>query len=256
MRKPIIAGNWKMNLSHIEALQLVGEIYEGIGREALPEIVVAPPFTSLFTLSEYLKDKTSIKLAAQNMHWENSGAFTGEISPQMLKALNVEYAIVGHSERRHIMGENNDQISAKVETALNNNLVPILCVGETLEERNKSLTEKIIKEQIDAVFTKRLSNPEKIVIAYEPVWAIGTGINAEPEDANAVAALIRNILNEHVSGVADIIRIQYGGSVTDENVDDIMSMPEIDGVLVGGASLKADKFLRIIKYKKKTGRGL
>lgn len=248
MRKLIFAGNWKMHKTLRETEEYFKEFKKNISKMDLNnrEIIIAPPFTALFVAKELVKD-TSIKLSAQNVGWEEEGAFTGEISPLMLKELNVSYVIVGHSERRRIFKENNELISKRVSGAYKFGLTPILCVGETLEERKAGKTLKIVEEQlVEGLKGLKNISGEDIVIAYEPVWAIGTGVNATPEQAQEVHIFIRNKLTQIYSkDIADKIRILYGGSVNPDNIFDLINQPDIDGVLVGGASLNPEKFAKI-----------
>lgn len=248
MRKKIIAANWKMYKTCAETESFIVEFKNLAGNYEEKEVVICPPFTSLFVAQNLLKD-TPFKLGSQNMFWEKEGAYTGEISPVMLKDLNCEYVIIGHSERRQYFCETNENINKKIKTAFNWGLTPIFCVGEKLEEREKGKTEDVIREQV----TKGLEglpkeNVEKIVIAYEPVWAIGTGHSAKGEDANEVAKFIRQIISSlYGSDVAYKVRIQYGGSVNPQNIVEFLSQYEIDGALVGGASLKPQSFWEIVK---------
>lgn len=247
MRKPLIAGNWKMNKTGAEAAVLIQEIREGYNGDAV-EVAVCPPFTALRDAREALNG-TNIRLGAQNVYHEESGAFTGEVSIPMLQHLGVELVIVGHSERRQIFGESDELINKKVAKVLKSGLVPILCVGETLEQREAGRTRDLVRHQVMEGL-KGLTEEEigKVIIAYEPVWAIGTGRSATAEDANGVIEYIRGILGE-LAGKdrADTIRILYGGSVNKENAASLLGQPHIDGALVGGASLKADQFLGIIR---------
>lgn len=248
MRKPIIAGNWKMNNTIKEAEKLVNEIKKAElneGREA----VLCVPYTSLAKVGELIEDR-DIKLGAQNLHWEDSGAYTGEISPPMLKELRVEYVIIGHSERRQYFNESDEMVNNKVKKALEHGLSPILCVGESLKERESNREKDVIKNQL----VKALKGLDKdkfndIVIAYEPIWAIGTGKSATSKDANDMCKFIRETIDELFQETGHIVRIQYGGSVKPETVDELMSMSDIDGALVGGASLKSDDFVRLINFK-------
>jgi len=248
MRKNIIAGNWKMNKNLSEAIQLVSELKSELnGQSANAEVIIAPPFTSLEAINSLIKDST-IHLAAQNMHSADSGAFTGEISASMLKSVGCEFVILGHSERRTIFGESDELINEKVKQSFANELTPILCCGESLEERENGTTFKIVEGQLRAGL-KDLSNEqiEKTIIAYEPIWAIGTGKTASPEQAQEVHASIRKLLVELTNEkIADNITIQYGGSVKSDNAKELLSKPDIDGALVGGACLKADSFKDIV----------
>jgi triosephosphate isomerase len=249
MRKKVIAGNWKLNNDVNGTVNLISEIKNGLGSQAnKTEIIVCPPFTSLETAFALLKD-SNIKLGSQNMYFEESGAFTGEVSASMLKSVGCEFVILGHSERRTIFGENNLLINKKIKTAIRNNLKPIFCIGETLEEREKGITFKIIESQLreglDGLNENDLPN---LIIAYEPVWAIGTGRNATPQQAQEVHQFIRQLIVKMYSdNFAKKLIIQYGGSVKPDNAHDLLSQPDIDGALVGGACLKADSFLKIIE---------
>ncbi len=252
MRKPMIAGNWKMFKTAGQAVILVQDIEKklGYGVDGV-DIVVCPPFTALKSISTAIEaDGLDIRLGAQDMHWEEEGAFTGEVSPSMLKDLGVKHVLIGHSERRQYFGETDQTVNKKVKAALENGLDPIVCVGETLEEHDDGSTNKTVQDQLlnglkDIVVT----DPTKIVVAYEPIWAIGTGRNATPEEANDVIRHIRAVLGSIFSpDIATEIRILYGGSVKPENVRFLMEESDIDGALVGGASLKPDTFVDIIKY--------
>lgn len=248
MRKKIIAGNWKMNKNHNEALELINSLKSGIDTDA-SDVVVCVPFVDLMTVSEAIEG-TKINLGAQNMHFEESGAFTGEISPSMLKELGVKYVIIGHSERRAYFGETDEIVNKKVKKALEHNLVPLLCVGENLEERELDITIELVRIQVKKAFAGiSAEDAKKVVIAYEPIWAIGTGKVATKEQAQEVCAKIREAIAEiYSSSVAEEIRIQYGGSVTGDSANELFSMPDIDGGLVGGASLK-DDFIKVVNYK-------
>lgn len=248
MRIPIIAGNWKMHMTEGEATEFVSQFKDKVSGTDI-EIVLCPPYTILHKLVELTKD-TKIAIGAQNMHWEEKGAFTGEISPLMLKDMGVDYCIIGHSERRQYFNETNDTVNKKLISALKHGIKPILCVGETLEERKAGDTEKLIKTQIVEAFNN-IQGEEAvgIVVAYEPIWAIGTGETATPEQANDVIAYIRETLKEMYSeSISEEIRIQYGGSVKPNNVVELMNQVDIDGALVGGASLKADSFSEIVNF--------
>ncbi len=247
MRKPIVAGNWKMNKTVKEAEVLVNELRGEIEKINSVESVFCVPFTALSKVSGLL-EKSIIGVGVQNVHWEKQGAFTGEISPLMVKEF-ADYAIIGHSERRQYFGETDETVNKRVISALSNGLIPIMCVGETLEEKEKGLTEKVIIRQME-IGLKNISKEisSKLVIAYEPVWAIGTGLACDPDTANdIILRSIRKPLEEIFSKEnSKMIRVQYGGSVTGTNAFDYFSQSEIDGALVGGASLKSD-FIDIIK---------
>lgn len=249
MRKKVIAGNWKMNNDIPASVNLISELKKALQEQSVKaDIIICPPFTSLDTARTLIKG-SEIKLGAQNMYFEESGAFTGEISASMLKSAGCEYVILGHSERRTIFGENDQLINKKIKKALESGLLPIFCVGETLQEREENITEQIIKTQV-VEGLKGVSAEEvtKIIIAYEPVWAIGTGRNATPDQAQQVHAFIRNLISElYDENTASGIIIQYGGSVKPDNAAELLSQKDIDGALVGGACLKADSFMGIIK---------
>jgi len=249
-RRPIIAGNWKMNKTTVEAADLGRKLIYAVRDVVDREIVVAPPFTALPAVEEVIRG-TNVSLAAQNMHWEDKGAFTGEISAEMLLVLGCKYVIIGHSERRQYFGETDETVNKKVRQALNKGLLPIVCVGELLAEREAGKANEVIERQVTGGL-KGVSAAEmqKIVIAYEPVWAIGTGKTATPEQANEIHAFIRGkVKSMYNAEVADGLRIQYGGSVTPENVSSLMAKPDIDGALVGGASLKPESFAALVNYK-------
>lgn len=249
MRKYVIAGNWKMNNDLRESEKLIVELKNLLQNEKPNcDVIVCPPFTSLSEAAKLLKG-TQIKLGAQNMHFEDSGAFTGEVSASMLISVGCEYVILGHSERRNIFGENDEMINKKIKKALSVGLKPIFCVGELLEERENGSTNEVVKRQILRGL-KGISDDEmkKIIIAYEPVWAIGTGKTASPAQAQAVHEFIRDLIEiEYSLETANDVTIQYGGSVKPENANELISQKDIDGALVGGACLKADSFLGIIK---------
>ena len=247
-RRPIIAGNWKMNKTPDEAVELV-EALIPLVKDAKCEVVVCPPFVDLCCVGKTIKG-TNIKLGAQNIHWAEKGAFTGEISADMLKARGVEYAIVGHSERRQYFGETDETVNKRALAALNAGITPIICVGESLEQRETGVTEAIVSGQTTAAL-KDMTNAqvESLVIAYEPIWAIGTGKTATKEDANATIGVIRKaIAGVFGEASANKVRIQYGGSMNPKNASELMAMPEIDGGLIGGASLKADDFSKVVHF--------
>jgi triosephosphate isomerase (TIM) len=250
MRIPLIAGNWKMYKTVAEAVDLVEALLRDLGDTSDREVLVCPPYTALHALSPLLQE-TPIALGAQDVFYEAQGAYTGAISPLMLRDLGCTYVIVGHSERRQIFGEDDALVNRKLRAALTHGLRPILCVGETKPQRDAGSAEQIVVGQVRAglaeVDATALSN---VAIAYEPVWAIGTGDTATPADAQAMHMTIRRTLAQLYSQeVADRVRIQYGGSVKPDNVDELMAQPDIDGALVGGASLKADSFLRIVQFR-------
>ena len=245
-RRPYIAANWKMHKTGTEARDLIAQVAEGIG-EAGPEVIVCPPFTALAAAVEAASG-TPIRIGAQNMHQEPHGAFTGEVSAGMLLDLGVEVVVLGHSERRALFGETDELLVRKVPAALNAGLEPILCVGETEEERNSDDTERVLTTQIEADLAD-VSGSElaKVVVAYEPVWAIGTGNTATAEQAQEACALIRGLLAKRDEGAAATVRILYGGSVKPANAEELLSQPDIDGALVGGASLEPDDFTAIVR---------
>ncbi len=248
MRRPIIAGNWKMNKTPEEAAQMINELIPLV-KDAEAEVVICAPFVCLQAVKEAAKG-TNIKVGAQNMHFEDSGAFTGEVSPVMLKAMDIEYVIIGHSERREYFAETDETVNKKVLAALNHGLIPIICVGETLEQREEGVTRSLVENQTRIALKGLTADQVKgLVIAYEPIWAIGTGKTASAEDANEVIGYIRNtVAEEFGKDAADQVRIQYGGSMKPANAAELMAMPEIDGGLIGGASLKAEDFSKVVNY--------
>ncbi len=249
-RKPFIAGNWKMHKTIAEAVSLVNAILLNLPDPQEIEVAVAPPFTALAAVAEAIKD-TPLKLSAQNLFWKKEGAYTGEISPLMLKDVGCEYVIIGHSERRQYFGETDEMINKKVKAALAFGLKPILCVGERLEEREEGKTFEVVKRQLLGGLAEL--TPEEVLkttIAYEPVWAIGTGKTASPTQAQEVHAFLRNLLTKNWSKeIAQKVRILYGGSIKPENIKVLMQEEDVDGGLVGGASLKAESFVRICNFK-------
>jgi triosephosphate isomerase len=248
MRKIIIAGNWKMNKTSLEAMDLVNLLKRNLLDVTEVDIVVCPPFTALADVRDALCD-SNIGLGAQNLYWEDAGAFTGEVSAPMLTALSVQYVIIGHSERRQFFGETDATVNKKIKAALKHQLIPIVCVGEVLAEREAGKTFDVIKTQCHGSLAGlTVQEMEKLVIAYEPVWAIGTGKTATPQQAQEVHKFIRGLLAKMFDeDLAASVRIQYGGSVKPENTKDLMSQPDIDGALVGGASLKEESFVPIVK---------
>ncbi|RQD70275.1 MAG: triose-phosphate isomerase [Tindallia sp. MSAO_Bac2] len=248
MRIPLIAGNWKMNMTCESGKKLAKAIAEGIGDTDV-EIAVCCPFPMLFGIADALRG-TPIRLGAQNMHWEDSGAYTGEVSAAMLTEAGTTYVILGHSERRHVFGESDEWVQKKLCKAIESELVPILCIGETLEEREQEQTENVLEKQLEmSLKSVAANNAERIVIAYEPVWAIGTGKTATPQQAAEAAEFIRSwLVNKYDNEVSEKIRILYGGSVKPDNASEIMESEEIDGALVGGASLKVEDFIGIINF--------
>lgn len=247
MRKPIIAGNWKMHTTSREASALIAQLKTLVDRQPV-EVVVCPPFTALSTVAAQLAG-SAIGLGAQDLFWEPQGAFTGEISASMLLDLGCRYCIIGHSERRQHFGETDERIAKKLITALRHGLAPILCVGETLAQREQGQTCDVVRRQIEQTLAAcSTQDGLRIVIAYEPVWAIGTGRNATAAQAQEVQAFIRQLLKDRWNTqTADAVRIQYGGSVNPANALELLQQPDVDGALVGGASLKADSFAAIVK---------
>lgn len=241
MRKKIIAGNWKMNMTPSEAKTLVAILKDG-GESALCDVVFCVPFIDIPTVTESLKGCKNISVGTQNMHFEEAGAYTGEISAPMLKELGVKYVILGHSERREYFGETDEMINKKMKKALRSGLIPILCVGETLQMKDEGITHDHISIQVKKAFQKiDIDDAKRVIIAYEPIWAIGTGRTASAYQAEEVCASIRAIISDiYDDETAEEIRIQYGGSMNAENCESLLSMPDIDGGLIGGASLKAD----------------
>ncbi len=249
MRKPIIAGNWKMNKTVKEAVELI-ENLKPLVAKSKPEVVVCVPYTDLWAVSEAIKG-SKIKLGAENVAWADNGAYTGEISAEMLKEIGVEYVIIGHSERRQYFGETDQSVNLRLKQALKSQLKPIVCVGETLVEREKNRTKKVLRKQILEGFNDiNAEDFANIVIAYEPVWAIGTGKTATAEDANKTIGFIRNLVKKTWGAeVSKALRIQYGGSMKPSNAKELMAMRNIDGGLIGGAALKAEDFSAIVNYK-------
>ena len=252
MRKPIIAGNWKLNKTPHEAILLASELKREIVDVEGVDIVLCPPFTALGDVADTLTD-TNIALGAQNIFWEDAGAFTGEISGPMLKDLGVTYVIIGHSERRQYFNETNETVNKRLRAALKHGLTPIVCVGENLAQRESNKTFDVIKDHCEGSLSGLSADEmKKVVLAYEPVWAIGTGKTASPEQAQEVHVFIRQLLGKIFnSEIASSVRIQYGGSVTPDNIVSLMAKADIDGALVGGASLKAPSFAAIVKGAKK-----
>ena len=248
MRIPVIAGNWKMNKNIVESVSLVKELKDFVRGIKGVDIVVCPSFTSLWVTKEIING-TNIHLGAQNMYWETKGVFTGETSPLMLKDVGCEYVVLGHSERRQYFKETSEEVARKTEAALSVNLIPIVCVGEKLEEKESGKTESIIKQEIKALFLKIDSTlVARIIIAYEPIWAIGTGRSSGSQDANLIIKFIRELFSaKYGSKIAERIRILYGGSVDPKNIKEFMNESDIDGALVGGASLHALSFSQIVK---------
>ena len=252
-RKKLIAGNWKMNLTASEGAKLIADLKAacdgGCKCECAPEVLVCPPFTTIAAVLEAVKG-TPIEVGAQNVHWAENGAYTGEISAKMLVELGVSHVIIGHSERRQYFGETDETVNQRVKAALAAGLKVVLCIGETLAEREKGVTNAIIEKQVrwdlDGVTAEQLAN---VVLAYEPVWAIGTGKTATTEQAQEAHAFLRKLLAEmYDKTLAETVRILYGGSVKPDNIDALMAQADIDGALVGGAALKIDSFKRIIRF--------
>lgn len=248
MRKIIIAGNWKLNHTEREAVELVTVLKTMLVDVEAVDIVVCPVFTVLPVVNDVLLE-SNIALGAQNVYWEDSGAFTGEVSAPMLKSVGVKYVIIGHSERRQFFGETDETVNKKLKASLKHDLTPIVCVGENLKERESDKTFDVIKKQCEGSLAGLKSEDMKrIVLAYEPVWAIGTGKTATPQQAQEVHRFIRDLLKKmYHDDVAATVRIQYGGSVKPDNIAELVSQDDIDGALVGGASLKADSFAAIVK---------
>jgi triosephosphate isomerase (TIM) len=252
-RRPIVAANWKMHKTHLEAIQAVQKLGYLLDDDDTTkvEVVIAPPFTALRSVQTLIEsDKLSFGLGAQNVYPDDQGAFTGEVSPVMLEALKVGYVIVGHSERRRLFGEDDVFVNKKVRAVIAHGITPILCVGETLEERDADGTESKVTQQVRRGFDGvDAAAAATAVVAYEPIWAIGTGRNAEPADAGRVVEVIRSTLaSKYDDAVAASVRVQYGGSVTPGNIRGFMAHPEIDGALVGGASLDPEDFALIVKH--------
>jgi len=256
MSKKIVAANWKMNMMQAESARFVESLLLEIGDVADVDVVIVPPFTAIAKVMEALGNAQNIKVGAQNMHWERSGAFTGEISAAQLRDLFVHYVVLGHSERRRLFGETDEIVNRKVRAAHEASLRPIVCVGETLKQRDRGNVDKILSIQLRGSLAglgpKEL---QETVIAYEPVWAIGTGRNATPEQAQEAHAFIRRTLRDMADDTtAERVRIQYGGSVKPENARDLMSQPDLDGALVGGASLDPRSFAQIVNAARDEGR--
>lgn len=249
MRKPIIAGNWKMNNTIAAGTQLIKDLAPLVKENNKVDIVVCPTYTALAAVAEAAKG-TDVHVGAQNVHWAKNGAFTGEISTDMLKEIGVEYVIIGHSERREYFGETDEGVNKRSKAALAAGLTPIICCGETLKTREAGTTNSFVKGQIEAALNEMTTNDVvKVVIAYEPIWAIGTGKTATFEQAEEVCAVIRKtVAAKFDQATADKVRIQYGGSVKPNTIDGLMQKPNVDGALVGGASLKAPDFARIVNF--------
>ena len=250
MRKPIIAGNWKMNMTPSQAKELVTALIPLV-KDAACDVVVCPPYVDIALVAELVKG-TNIQVGAQNIHWAEKGAFTGEISAAMLKEAGAAYAIIGHSERRQYFGETDETVNSRTKAALAAGIVPIICVGESLEQREKGETDAVVSGQVKADLADIPGEAVAgLVIAYEPIWAIGTGKTATDEQANETIGLIRQtIASLYGQAVADQVRIQYGGSMNPKNVKGLMAQAQIDGGLIGGASLKAADFAQVVNYDK------
>ena len=249
MRRKVIAGNWKMHKDLSESQNLISKLINELRKEEVNcDIIICPPFTSLSEAAGLVKN-TKVKLGAQNMHYEDKGAFTGEVSAAMLKNVGCEYVILGHSERRAIFSESDEMINKKIKKALGSGLRPIFCIGETLQQRESGTMNDVIKRQVtDGLQHVSTGEMEKIIIAYEPVWAIGTGVTATPQQAQEVHVYVRQLINNIFGDdTAEKLIIQYGGSVKPDNAAELLSQSDIDGALVGGACLEADSFLKIIK---------
>ena len=250
MRKPIIAGNWKMNKTVEEAKALVAELIPLV-KDAKCDVVVCPPYVCLPAVVEAVKG-TNIGVGAQNIHFEEKGAYTGEVAPDMLRSLGVQYVIIGHSERRQYFAETDETVNKKIKAALAHGLTPIVCVGESLEQREMGITNEFVALQTKAaLYGLDAADVGKVVIAYEPIWAIGTGRTATAQDANETIGAIRRAVRDVFGAmVADSVRIQYGGSMNPKNAKELMAQPEIDGGLIGGASLKDEDFDKVVNYDK------
>ncbi len=250
MRRKVIAGNWKMNMLPDETIKFIDQIAPLV-KDTENEVILCVPYTDLF-YALLTAQNTNIKIGAQNMHWEEKGAFTGEVSGKMLKAIGVKYVIIGHSERRQYFAETDESVNKKIKAAFENNLNPIVCVGETLEQREEGKTEEIITNQtrlaLEGLTNEQVKNT---IIAYEPIWAIGTGKTATSEDANnSIKAIRKEIEKNYGKEVAEEVIIQYGGSVKSQNAKELFTTSDIDGGLVGGASLKVEEFSKIVNYNK------
>ncbi len=248
-RRPLLAGNWKMYLTSGEAVRLAKAVAAISQKHVDRDVMVAPSFTSLAAVAAELKD-SDVLVGAQNVAWEQEGAYTGEISPRMLTDLGVQMVIVGHSERRHIFGEDNAMVNQRLLAALDGGLVPVLCVGETLDERESSATLQTLEAQLcEGLENVTSAQAEQVVLAYEPVWAIGTGKTATPKQAQEVHHFLRQLLaGLFDKKIAEAVRVLYGGSVKPDNIDELMAQPDIDGALVGGAALNVDSFARIVHF--------
>jgi triosephosphate isomerase len=251
-RKPLIAGNWKMHTTVREAQELASAVVRAAAKVTDREVMIAPPYTALAAVGKMLAD-TGVKLGAQNVHWEDEGAFTGEISAPLLRDVGCTMAIVGHSERRHVFGETDSMINRRLTGAIHSGLIPVLCVGETLKQRDLDQTLEVLEEQVrSGLAGVEVVDGGELVVAYEPVWAIGTGKTATEGQAQEAHSFIRKLLSDICEkNIAAQVRILYGGSVKPENIDSLMQQEDIDGALVGGAALKADSFERIICFQQR-----
>src|SRR5256714_2838763 len=254
MRKKIVAANWKMNMTQAESARFVKSFLINVGDITDVDVVIVPPFTAIAKVTETLGNAQNVRVGAQNMYWEKNGPFTGEISAPLLRDLFVHYVVLGHSERRTLFGETDEMVNRKVRAALEAKLRPIVCIGETLEQRDRGNVEKTLSIQLRGSLAGLTPKElQETVIAYEPVWAIGTGRNATPAQAQEAHAFIRRTLREMADETtAERVRIQYGGSVKPENAGELLSQPDIDGALVGGASLDPRRFVQIVKAARET----
>lgn len=248
MRRPVIAGNWKMHKTTRETADFI-HAFRPLVEGARAEVLLCPPYTALATAVDLCRG-TNIAVGAQNLHWEEQGAYTGEISPVMLKELGITHCIIGHSERRQYFAETGATVNKKVKAALHHGLTPIVCVGESLAERERGVTQEVVRRQVqEGLAGLTPEEAARLIIAYEPIWAIGTGKTASAADAQEVIRFIRQVLGEMCGGeAAEQVRILYGGSVKPENIKELMAQPDIDGALVGGASLKAESFAQIVNF--------
>ena len=252
-RTSLISGNWKMNLNHLEAIQLVQRLSYALADHDYSQVEVSlhPPFTDIRSIQTLVDaDRMHFKVGAQNVHAHEKGAFTGEVAPDMLAKLNVSYVIVGHSERRQLFGETDDVVNRKAKAVFKQTMTPIVCCGETMDERDLGTAESVVEAQLRAslggLSAEQLGS---MVVAYEPIWAIGTGVTASTEDAQAMCAHVRSVVNAMKTGAGESVRIQYGGSVKPANATELLTQPDIDGALVGGASLDAEQFARIVRFR-------
>lgn len=249
MRKPCMVANWKMHKTVKESVDFVYQLSDKISEPADSDVIIAPPFTSLYPVAEVLRE-SAIHLSAQNLHWDEKGAYTGEVSAGMLVDVGCKYVIIGHSERRTLFNENDEDINRKIKIALKFNLRPIFCIGETSDERESGKTFAVIQKQLkEGLIDIASDDIRRIIFAYEPVWAIGTGRTAAPDQAGEVHSFIRNMITEiYGTDVSGRTVILYGGSVNPDNIADLMSQADVDGALVGGASLDVEKFIKVIKF--------